>query len=273
ALARRTIFINQQPVNFSPARVLRPLAWIVAVGGGLVAGLGMREEWRSFALYFYQPQTGLADPIFNKPVGFYLFTLPVYDSVSSWAVSIAFVILVVAVIYAVLAVTQQGISTSGDFSSARRTSLAAVSVALAPWLVILAWRFALSRYPYLWGNHQIFSGVTYVEANHLLPAFVWVAVALLLAAVIALVNAFTIRKLRVLLGALAIPVVVYVVGAVIIPGYVTSFVVKPNELGRETPYIEHNITWTRRAFAIDKIEQRNFDVDNSTEGLNPQEAR
>lgn len=273
ALARRTIFINKQPVNFSPARVLRPLAWVVAGLGGVVTGLGMREEWRTFALYLHQPQTGLPDPIFNKPVGFYLFTLPVYDSVSSWAVSLAFVILVAAVIYAALAITQQGISTSGDLSSARRTSLAAVSVALAPWLGILAWRFVLSRYPYLWGNHQIFSGVTYVEANHLLPAFVWVAIALLLAAVIALVNAFTARKLRALIGALAIPVAVYVIGVVIIPAYVTSFVVKPNELGRETPYIEHNITWTRRAFGIDKIEQRNFDVDNSTEALNLQETR
>src|SRR4029079_7829205 len=138
----------------------------------------------------------LTDPIFNKPVWFYLFTLPVYDSVSSWAVSITFVMLVVAGTYAVLAVTQQGISTSGDLSSARRTSLAAVSVALAPWLGILAWRFALSRYPYLWGDEHVFSGVTYVEANHLIPAFIWVAVALLLAAAIALLNAFTMRKLR-----------------------------------------------------------------------------
>ena len=28
---RRTIIINQQPVNFSPSRVLRPLAWVVSV--------------------------------------------------------------------------------------------------------------------------------------------------------------------------------------------------------------------------------------------------
>src|SRR5262249_7005445 len=105
------------------------------------------------------------------------------------------------------------------------------------------------------------------------PAFVWVAVGLIVAAAIVLLNAITMRKLRVLLAALAIPLVIHIVGTVIIPAYVTSFVVKPNELGRETPYIEHNITWTRRAFGIDRIEQRNFDVDNSTEALNLQETR
>ena len=52
-----------------------------------------------------------------------------------------------------------------------------------------------------------------------------------------------------------------------IPAYVTNFVVKPNELGRETPYIEHNLTWTRRAFGLDRIEQRNYEADTSVEAF------
>src|SRR5215813_14535064 len=81
---RRTIFINQQPVSFSPARILRPLGWAVAVIAGLIFGLGMRESWRNFALYLHQASTDSRDPIFNKPVAFYLFTLPVYEDISSW---------------------------------------------------------------------------------------------------------------------------------------------------------------------------------------------
>src|SRR5204863_8130573 len=64
-----------------------------------------------------------------------------------------------------------------------------------------------------------------------------------------------------------IPIVVYVIGTVLIPAYVTSFIVKPNELGRETPYIEQNIAWTRRAFGIDRIEQRNYDAENTAEAF------
>src|SRR5262245_34239848 len=162
---RRTIFINQQPVSFSPARILRPLGWVVAVIAGFIFGLGMRESWRSFALYLHQVPTDSRDPIFNKPVGFYLFTLPVYDDISSWLMSLLFIVLIVAFVYAVLAFTQQGLSNAGDMKRARKTGVAAVSVALACWLVVLSWRFLLSRYPYLWGDHQTFSGVTYVEAN------------------------------------------------------------------------------------------------------------
>lgn len=273
ALDRRTIFVNQQPLNFSPSRVLRPLAWVVSVLAGLVFGLGMRESWRSFALYFHGSAGDLFDPIFNKPLGFYLFTLPVYEAFSTWLLYLSIIILVGAIIYALLAVTQQGLSNAGDIVKARKTSLATVSSALAVWLVILAWRVLLSRYPYLWDDHQTFSGVTYVEANYLLPGLKWVAVALVLAAAISLVNAFAMRKVRVLIVAVAIPLVVYLIGTVLVPAYVTSFIVKPNELGRETPYIEHNIIWTRRAFGIDRIEQRNFEAENSIEAFDIQNNR
>jgi uncharacterized membrane protein (UPF0182 family) len=273
ALDRRTIFVNQQPVNFSPSRVLRPLAWVVSVLAGLVFGLGMREAWRSFALYFHGSPGDLYDPIFTKPLGFYLFTLPVYEAFSSWLLYLSLIILVGAIIYALLAVTQQGLSNAGDIVRARKQSLATVSCALAVWLVILAWRFLLSRYPYLWDDHQTFSGVTYVEANYLLPGLKWVAVALVLAAAISLVNAFAMRRVRVLIVAVAIPLAVYLIGTVLVPAYVTSFIVKPNELGREMPYIEQNIVWTRRAFGIDRIEQRNYEAENSIEAFDIQNNR
>jgi uncharacterized membrane protein (UPF0182 family) len=273
ALDRRTILVNQQPVNFSPSRVLKPAAWVVAVLAGLVFGLSMREIWRTFALYFHRVPTELTDPIFNKPVAFYLFTLPVYDAVSGWLIYLAIIILCATIVYALLAVTQQGLAGTGAFARARRTSVAAVSCALAALLLISAWQFLLSRYPYLWDDHQTFSGVTYMEANYLLPGYVWVAGSLILAALIALLNAFLLRRLRILIAGVAIPVLVYLIAAVIVPWYVTTFIVKPNELGRETPYIEHNIVWTRRAFAVDRIEQRNFEAESSVEAFDLQNNR
>src|SRR2546421_10036596 len=123
---RRTVFINQQPVNFSPARVLRPLAWVVSIVAGFIFAFGMRESWRSFALYFHQAATNKSDPIFNKPVGFYLFTLPVYDAVSSCLITLSFIILVAAIIYAARAMDQQWLAVCGDSAQERKTRLATV---------------------------------------------------------------------------------------------------------------------------------------------------
>ena len=272
-LERRTVFINRQPVNISPTRVLRPLAWIVSVIGGLVFGLAMREAWRRFALYSHQVPTDVTDPIFHKSLGFYLFTLPIHQAISEWLLYLSFIILCGALVYAALAFTQQATASASVATALRKTSIATVSCALAVWLVILAWRVLLSRYPYLWDDHQTFSGVTYMEANYLLPGLFFVAGALVLAALIALVNAFTQRRLRNLLFGIAIPVVVYIVATVFVPAYVTNFIVKPNELGRETPYIEQNIAFTRRAFGIDRIEQRNFDAESSVEAFDLQNNR
>jgi len=273
ALERRTVFINRQPVNISPARVLRPLAWIVSVIGGLIFGLAMRQEWRRFALYFNQAPTDITDPIFHKPLGFYLFTLPIHQTISEWLLYISFIILCGALVYAVLAFTQQATAGAATGTALRKTSIAVVSCALSAWLLILAWRLLLSRYPYLWDDHQTFSGVTYTEANYLLPGLWIVAGAVILAAAIALVNAFTQRRLRTLLVGIAIPFVVYVIATVFIPAYVTNFIVKPNELGRETPYIEQNIVATRRAFGIDRIEQRDFVAESSVEAFDLQNNR
>ncbi len=60
------------------------------------------------------------------------------------------------------------------------------------------------------------------------------------------------------------PVVVVYVGVTVVSWYVGGFVVKPNQLVRERPYITHNIEFTRRAFDLDRIEARAFPADAGT---------
>lgn len=264
-LEKRTIVLNNQPVQFSPARFVRPLAWILAVLFGFFYGLAMKSEWQTFALYFNQTSAPAADPVFQKPLAFYLFSLPIYDSISGWLIVLAFIVLCASIIYSLLALPQKLLTIARK--NIAKTPFSAVSISLAVFLTLLAWRTYLSRFPYLWEDHQTFSGVTFAEAKYLLPALYLVSIALLIAAAISLINAFSARGLRLLLVALAIPLVVYVVGVFIVPAYVTSFIVKPNELGRETPYIEQNIAWTRRAFGLEQVELREFEAENSVAAL------
>lgn len=266
SLGKRTIVVNNQPIQFSPERFVRPLGWIIAVLFGLFYGLAMKSEWQTFALYFNQTAAAIPDPIFQKPLSFYLFSLPLYNLLSGWLLTLVFVILCASIVYSLLTLPQKVLKTAGK--SATTKTFSAVSCALALFLALLAWRTYLSRFPYLWEDHQTFSGVTFAEARYLLPALSLVSIALLVAAAIALVNAFSRRGLRLLLLALAIPFAVYVVGVFIVPAYVTSFIVKPNELGRETPYIEQNIAWTRRAFGLEQVELRDFEAEGSVEALN-----
>src|SRR2546421_1136247 len=108
ALAPRRILVNNQPVYVKPARMLKPLAWIVALLFGLIYGLSMGESWRTFALWLNAPTTAGADPVFGRRLGFYLFTLPAADAVSSWFLMLAFIVLCGACVYAFLSLIPTG---------------------------------------------------------------------------------------------------------------------------------------------------------------------
>jgi uncharacterized membrane protein (UPF0182 family) len=265
AFENRTIMLNDQPFQFSPAKFIRPLGWGVSILVGLIYGFKLKDDWRQFALYWNQPATAVNDPIFGKSLGFYLFSLPLYDALSAWLLGVTFIILIAAVAYSLLGLPQTVLKPSVRWSSG--AAFRGVCCALALFLVVMSWRTYLSRFPFLWQDHQTFSGVTYTEANYTLPALLFVSIALIIAAIISLVNAFVARRFSLLLIALAIPVAVYLIGVVLIPSYIQGFIVKPNELERETPYITHNIEWTRRGFGLEHIEQREFDPEPSTAAI------
>ena len=265
AFEQRTIVLNNQPFQFSPAKFIRPVGWLVAAVFGLMYGFNLKEHWRQFALYLHQPATATHDPIFGKSLGFYLFSLPLYDLLSSWLLGVAFIILIAAIAYSLLGLPQTVLKPSIRWSSG--AAFRGVCCALALFFLVLSWRTYLSRFPFLWEDHPTFSGVTYTDAHYTLPALLFVSIALIIGAIISLVNAFAVRRFSLLVIAIGLPLVVYIIGVVLVPSYIQSFIVKPNEIDRETPYIQHNIEWTRRGFGLEQIELRDFDADTSTAAL------
>jgi hypothetical protein len=265
AFEKRTIILNNQPFQFSPAKIIRPLGWIISALFGLIFGFRLKEHWRQFALFWNQPATSLSDPIFGKSLGFYLFSLPLYDLLNSWLLGVTFIILCAAIAYSLLGLPQTVLKPSVRWSSG--AAFRGVCCALALFLLMISWRTYLSRFPFLWEDHATFSGVTYTEAHYTLPALLILCVVLIIAAVILVINAFSVRRFSLLLIALALPVATYVIGIVLVPTYIQSFVVKPNELDRETPYIGYNLDWTRKAFGLDQIELRDFEAENSVAAL------
>jgi uncharacterized membrane protein (UPF0182 family) len=104
----------------------------------------------------------------------------------------------------------------------------------------------------------VFSGISYVDEHAILPGLAAILAALAMSALLTLYSLFR-PSLRILVGAGLLPVVTALVAWVLVPAYVTNFVVNPNELARETPYIAHNIEQTRRAFGLDMVEEIPFD--------------
>lgn len=265
------MMVNNQPVNFEFSRFLRPLAWGVAIVFGISFGLGLSNDWQMWMLYMHQPPTPSVDPIFGNPLGFYLFSLPVYSQIASWLTGLAVVMLAAAIGHAILATIPEQASVKSAkvarMEGISKTSFTAVSAAMGILFIIAAWRTLLSRYGYLWTDHVPFSGVTYTEDNYLIPALAIVAGSLIISGAILFFNAFIKKGGRLIAVAVGLPVIVYVIAGMLVPAYVQSFIVKPNELGRETPYIEHNIAGTRAGFNLENVELREYPADISPAAL------
>jgi len=269
-LAGLPILINGQPIKLPVEPVIR----IAALGGSFViaaaTGAAMMSEWNVFALYWQAGSeavrsagAAMTDPIFGRPLTFYLFTLPAWQLVSGWLMTLSVVIGALAGFFVVITGGAQMIGGRRDTGTSAWRGL---SIAFAFVMLMLAARVYLGRFEQLFEDHTIFAGVTYTEAHVTLTGLLVVSIALGVGALLALVNAVSAPRVRWLVLAVAPAAACYVLTG-LASWYVTSFIVKPNELVREAPFITHNIEMTRKAFALDRIEQLPFPADGGVEAV------
>jgi len=262
------IFIGRQPVRLPVERILRLIALIASLVIAGVAAASMMSAWQTFALYWYAPPSsgGFVDPIFGRALHFYLFTLPAWQLITGWLLTLAVLACIVAFLF--ILITGSAQIFAGRRGRAIPLPWRGFSIAFAFLLLILAAHVYLSRFEALFEPHTIFSGVTYTDAHVTLAGLLLVCIALVAGAVISLLNVVSVPRVRWLVLAVA-PAVVCYMGVQIVGWYVGSFVVKPNELVRERPYITNNINLTRQAYALDRVSQHEFPAETTTEAAEP----
>src|ERR1035441_1339858 len=129
-------------------------------------------------------------------------------------------------------------------------------------------RVYISRFELLLDDHTIFGGVTYTDAHIRVTGMLIVCAALVLGAVIAVINAVRAPRGRWLIAAI-LPAAVCYVALQGVAWYVSSFIVKPNELVREKPYIVYNTDLTRQAYGLNRVTQREFPAETTVEATDP----
>ncbi len=262
------LMIGGQPVTFSVEPALRILSLLLSAVVALITGVSMATDWPALALFWYAPHGSgsIVDPIFSRPLSFFLFTLPAWQLLIGWLLTLAVITCVAAIVLLLI--------TSGARALDRTRIVSApspwrgLSVTAAFLLLVLALNVYVGRFQTLLDHHTIFDGITYTDAHITIHGLSIVCAALVLGAVIAAVNAFREARGRWLVAAVAPAAVSYVLLSVV-GWYVASFIVKPNELVREAPYITHNIEMTRRAYGLDKFLQREFPAETTVDATDP----
>jgi uncharacterized protein len=243
-------------INLLPI-IYRPGVWILSAVIAFLSASNLSGEWSKFALYLNGVGGGFADPIFNRDVSFYLFTLPVWDLISGWLLTMCFVLFLAMTLLSLYVNYIEKMRGAGS-SKINNQTIAVISVAAALLALAFAINAYLNRFEIVNKQHEIFSGANYTDVNVSLPGLTVLIVVLLLAFVALLVNALVLKKVRVLIWSAIAIAATWIIAVGILPSSIYSFSVKPNELAKESPYIQHNIEATRRGFGIDKFEEHPF---------------
>lgn len=219
-------------------------------GAAVPASLGLQG-----LLLLHAGAWGLADPFLGRDAGFYVFWVPVLASALTFALVVAFLLFTLAT---------AGYAATGALRWARgRVSAQPVTRLhlgglLGAFFLLLAARLWLSRYLLLLDGSSPVQGIFgFTDLNARVPALQTLVV-LCVAAAAAVTWAAWRNAPRLLLASLLTPVVATLVIGRLYPALVQRFQVEPNELARETPFIEHNMAFTRAGFGLDAMARRAF---------------
>jgi hypothetical protein len=230
---------------------VRPLVMVlVAVASFLLASF-VSTQWMTLLSWWYQVPFGSSDPLLGYDAAFYVFTLPALELLRGFLLGlVVLAVLGSAGLYFVagqVALTPFGLNVEHR----ARTHLTWLAAAFFLVLALGAW---LSRVQEIVLPSGIIQGASYADAHARMPAALGLAAAALVAAGLAIAAAVT-GRVRLLLAGAGIYAVTMLGGQ----GYAAAlqrFRVTPNEQVFETPFMEYNIAATRKAFALDLVEER-----------------
>ena len=133
-----TIVIGTRTIQLPVEGALRVGALLGALLISLATGASMMADWPKFALYWFQPAAagGVADPIFGRPLNFYLFTLPVWQSIAGWLLMLSILVCAIAVLFVLISGGAQLAERRFDHSA--QLPWRSFSVALAFLLLVVA---------------------------------------------------------------------------------------------------------------------------------------
>ena len=260
-IAQRGLIPNPILLQLAPSAprlnltvAVRRLTVPLTLALGLLTGLGSTAAWGLTLMAIHGKPFGIADPVFSRDIGFYLFTLPALSAALGFLISLTILSLVLVVpVYWV----------RGDLAPGPRGLRAEpsagihVAVLVAVLFVLVALRLWVVDIPsLLYSTTGPLVGASYTDLHASLPALRLSAVVALVAAVAVVIGAIQGRLVRYGIWAVGGYLAVAFLGRGLFPQVMQKLLVAPTELTREAPYLKNHIIATRQAWGLDSVDVR-----------------
>jgi uncharacterized membrane protein (UPF0182 family) len=228
-------------------------------------GTSLSTEWEKLLLFFNSQPFNITDPLFNKDISFYVFNLPIIKSFMNIIDSSLFLSLMGAIwLYGVnraLIILPGGIKCADKPKKHLAFIGALMVLAFGMRRIINAWELLNS-------STGVAAGAGYTDVNANLPGLYFTAFAAFVTALFFL-SVFKTLKLKKAFISLGVLLVINIAATSAWPSFIQQFKVNPNEITLEKEYIEMDIKNTRKAYNVDKVTHKVFNIDN---GLSQKET-
>lgn len=235
--------------------LLRAIAVILSFSFGEI----ITENWAKFLLFFHPVSFNRSEPLFNQDISFYIFSLPIWEILELWLMGLSLYGLISVILTYLLSANSLSQGIFRGFSAPQKRHLLGLSGCL---MLVAGLNYWLNRYQLLYSDNGVSYGASYTDIKAQLPAdtilyFLSIAIAFYLL----YLTGFS-RKQSSHHPWINYSIYIYltliITGNFILPMAVQNFIVEPNELQREKPYIERNIALTRQAFNLDIVDSQIF---------------
>ncbi|MDJ0575922.1 MAG: UPF0182 family protein [Xenococcaceae cyanobacterium MO_234.B1] len=242
---------------------------ITAIPISVLFSLLVAKNWSSILQYYQPTAFNYADPQFGRDIGFYIFIFPVLKLTFLWLNGL----FVSGFILILLRYLLSGNSLSeGRFPGFSITQIRHLFFLGGMVMLSISLYHWLNRFNILYSPRGVVYGAGYTDVTIQLPIEFGLTVIAGIAGVLLLFKSFTGYKiLRQKVNSrrntifFLIPLKLYI--SLLVLGQFSSltvqrFIVQPNELAKETPFIQRSIKMTQKAFGLEEIEAKTFNPQN-----------
>ncbi len=222
----------------------------------LIFGAVAMGGWETGLRFLNAESFGIADPILGNDAGFYMFSLPFQSFVQAWFTGASIICFFGVLVFYGYRLDFRGLRDGVPSASKAHLSLLAVVV-----IGFVIWSYFLDMPQLFFSTRGMVFGAGYTDVHAQLPMIKGLIAIAGICAILIIFNMFRqgfIYAAYGLAGWLAIAIIV----ASAYPAIIQRFQVDPAELSKEEPYIEHNIDFTRDAFNLDDIEEKEFHIED-----------
>lgn len=219
-------------------------------------GLSVTGSWQTVLEFMNASKFAESDPIFNKNIGYYFFTLPFIQTLISYGFFVLIIIAISSILFfaAKEMIYFNKFSNRMAFDSFVKKYVSSLLAIL--FLLIGAQVYFISLPELLYSQNGQFIGASYADVFGSLPVLTFLALTAVVAAILFVLNGRR-EDNKLAIAGIAIFALVSLVSGVY-PAFLQRFIVNPNQFEKENKYISHNIKGTRKAWNINDVQIRDL---------------